>query len=147
MARTEDEKITRAPITVTLGGEEYEIAPLVIRDSRSWRSKVIKLIAPFPDMVNVTTDTPEDFTQVLTTVLVTMPDEVIGLFFEYAKNLNREEIEGKATDAELTQAFKEVVALAFPLAQGVPDVMRRLYGTPEEIAKPPRRERRKKRSR
>ncbi len=37
--RSEDEKLTQAPITVILGRKEYGIAPLVISASREWRKK------------------------------------------------------------------------------------------------------------
>ena len=133
--RYEDEKLTQAPITVILGRKEYGIAPLVIRDSREWRKKVITLIAPLPGLTTVKTRDMKKFEEALTTLVVTMPDQVIQLFFEYAKDLDREDIEGKATDAELAQAFKEVVAVAFPLAQSAPDVLVRLQEKPEESQK------------
>ena len=133
--RSEDEKLTQAPITVILGRKEYGIAPLVIRDSREWRKKVITLIAPLPGLTTVKTRDMKKFEEALTTLVVTMPDQVIELFFEYAKDLDREDIEGKATDAELAQAFKEVVAVAFPLAQSAPDVLVRLQEKPEESQK------------
>ena len=127
MARTEEDKIVQAGIKVILGGEEHSIKPLVIRESREWRAKVIKLIAPIPKYVETTTDTLEDFEQVLTAMLVTMPDQVVDLFFDYAKDLDREEIEGKATDKELADAFKEVIAVAFPLAESLPKVITRIF--------------------
>ncbi len=126
MNRTEEQILAKAPIVVTLGGAEYNISPLVIRDSREWRRKVIALLAPLPGMVNVTTDDPENFGNVLTQMLVTMPDQVLDLFFEYAKDLNREEIESKATDEEMSKAFEEVVKAAFPLAESLPGVMKHL---------------------
>jgi len=127
--RTEEEKLARAPIVVILGGAEYQVAPLVIRDSREWRAKVIKLISPLPQMVSTKIDTPDEFGKVLTEMLVTMPDQVVDLFFEYAKDLDREEIEGKATDAEIAEAFEEVIKVAFPLAESAPGVITRLYPT------------------
>ena len=57
---------------------------------------------------------------------ITMPDKVIDLFFKYAKDLNREEIEGIATDAEIAKAFEEVVKVAFPLAESLPKAMGRI---------------------
>lgn len=125
--RTEEQKVARAPIVVILGGKEYEIAPLVIRDSREWRKKIISLITPLPDLIKVTMDNPEDFGNILTQMMVVMPDQVIDLFFEYAKDLNREEIEGIATDAEMAKAFEEVVKVAFPLAESLPKTMARFY--------------------
>jgi len=125
--RTEEEKVFQAPIVVVFGSEEYNIKPLVIRDSREWRAKVIKLIAPIPQLVSTKIDTPDEFGQVLTEMLVTMPDQVIELFFDYAKDLNKEEIESVATDAEMTTAFGEVIKVAFPLAESAPKVITRLY--------------------
>jgi len=127
MERTEEDILTQAGIKVILGGIEYDIAPLVIRDAREWRKRVVNLVAPIAQIAGATSDTPDDFEQALTSLLVTMPDKVIDLFFEYAKDLNREDIESKATEAEMSQAFKEVVAFAFPLAQSVPNLMMRLY--------------------
>ena len=123
--RTEEEKLTRAPILVILGGKKYEIAPLVIRDSRVWRKKLIALIASLPALVNTTMDAenPKGFVDALTQMMVTMPEQVLDLFFDYAKELDREEIEGVATDAEIAKAFEEVVQVVFPLAQSLPKVL------------------------
>lgn len=123
MSRSEEDKLCQAGIKVILGGKEYSIPPLVIRESREWRGKVIKLIAPLPEYANVTIDEAEKFEKVLSLMLVDMPDQVLNLFFEYAKGLNREEIENTATDEELTQAFNEVVKIAFPLARALPEAM------------------------
>ena len=124
--RTEDDIVTQGPITVILGGEEYPIPPLVIRDSREWRKKVIKLIVPLPGMVKTTMADPEAFEDSLNQILVSMPDQMLDLFFEYAKDLNKEEIEGKATDNELARAFEEVLKVAFPLAESLPGILKRL---------------------
>ncbi len=124
--RTEDEIVTRASIEVILGGKTFKIAPLVIRDSRGWRKKVVSLIAPLPALVKVTMDDEEDFGNVLTTMMVTNPDQVLDLFFEYAKELDREEIESIATDDEMAVAFQEVIKVAFPLAASPMKVMERL---------------------
>jgi len=58
--------------------------------------------------------------------MVTKSDEVIDLFFSYAKTLDREEIESIATDAELATAFAEVMKVAFPLAESLPKAMNNL---------------------
>lgn len=125
--RSEEDKLCQSGIKVILGGGEYSISPLVIRESREWRSKVIKLIAPLPGYAKVTTDKDEDFEKVLTLMLVDMPDQVTDLFFEYAKDLDRKEIEDKATDEELTKAFNEVVKVAFPLARALPEAMAQIF--------------------
>ena len=126
MKRTEEDKIVQAGIKVILGGVGYSIAPLVIKDSREWRRKVVALISELPRYAEVTTDTPDEFGKALDTLLVAMPDKVAGLFFEYAKNLDQGEIEAKATDAELAKAFEQVIEIAFPLAQSLTQTMKHL---------------------
>ncbi len=123
--RTEDDIVSQAGIEVMLGGKSYEIAPLVIKDSRVWRKKVIGLIAPLPEMVGTVSNTEntEAFEDVLTKLMVTMPDQVLDLFFDYAKALDRDEIENIATDTEMAKAFEEIVKVAFPLVSSLPKVM------------------------
>ena len=123
MERTEEDKVVQAGIKVILGGKEYDIAPLVIRDSREWRKKVVKLVAPLSHDVSITEEDPDSFERVFTKLLVDMPDQVLDLFFDYAKALKRDEIESIATDAEMATAFSEVVKVAFPLAQAAVNTM------------------------
>jgi len=121
--RTEEQKVFKATVKVKLGGEQYEIAPLVIRDSREWRAKFVELLGAYPTYVNVSTDDPEKFKEALEALLVASPDTVLDLFFEYAKDLPRETIETTTTDAEISDAFKEIIAFAFPLAQSPLEAM------------------------
>ena len=126
--RTEEQVVTKASIEVILGGKKYEIAPLVIRDSRVWRKKFIDLVVPLPSLLNTIVDAsnPEGFGSVLSQMMIAMPDQVIDLFFEYAKDLNREDIEAIATDTEISKAFEEVVKVTFPLTESLPKALARL---------------------
>lgn len=125
--RTEEQIVARAPIVVKLGGNEYEVAPLVIREARNWRRRVVEVITLLPEHLGATTDAPEDFDAALKALLVTMQDTVLDLFFEYAKDLNREEIEGIATEEEVAEAFSRIVEVAFPLARSLPEIRQRLF--------------------
>ena len=123
--RTEEAIITMSDFDVILGGETYKISPLVIRDSREWKKKVIDLIKPLPGMINKTVDTehPEEFGDVLGQMMIEMPEQVLDLFFGYAKDLDREYIESVATDMEVAAAFEAVVKVAFPLASSAPKIL------------------------
>ena len=121
--RTEEDKLCRAPLTVVLGGETHEVRPLVIRESRAWRADVAKALGQLPKYANTSTDNPDDFAAAIDAMMVAMPDMVADLFFGYAKDLDREMIEGVATDAELATAFQEVAATAFPLIGGLVSLM------------------------
>jgi len=125
MERTEEQILSKEGITVVLGGREYDIAPLVIRDSRPWRKKVAGLLSAVPKLINTTADTPDEFVAAMDSILVGMPEEVTDLFFEYAKELDRDDIEGIATDDELAEGFKKMIEVTFPLAESIPAVMKR----------------------
>ena len=142
MKRTEEDKLTQSSVKVILGGAEYKVAPLVIRDSRVWRQKVVGVLGKLPLYLSGSPKPKikrlwfrhkesDDFEAALKMLLITMPDTVVDLFFEYARDLNRKEIEGKATDHELAEAFSKVVEIAFPLARSLPAVVGRLSQSEE----------------
>ena len=113
--RTEDDKVVQEGLKVILGGKECKIAPLVIRDSRKWRKEVGPWKAELSQYASVDSDNdPEGFKKALTSLMVERIDETIEFFFKYAKDLNKEEIEGIATDNEVVAAFNKVFEYAFP---------------------------------
>lgn len=124
--RTDEEKICRAPLVVVFDGKEYEVKPLVIRESRVWRQELVGTLAELPKYASATTDDPKGFGKAIQVLLIENPDTVVNLFFKYAKDLNKEEIEAIATDDEMAKAFGQVVKVAFPLA-------RTLVGAMEEL--------------
>jgi hypothetical protein len=73
-------------------------------------------MADLPQYMGVDASNPDKFSEALNAMMVALPDQVVDLFFEYAKDLPREEIEDAATDDEIAKAFGEVIKLAFPLA-------------------------------
>lgn len=103
--RTEEEKLTRAPIVVILGGNKYEIAPLVIKYSRDWRKKSIPLIGY---LIGYADSPKKNLTEAITELFTTKTDEILDSFFEYARDLPRDEVEENATDGEIILAFLEV---------------------------------------
>jgi len=103
-----------AGVTVILGGKEFYIRPLVIRDSREWRYKAASFQAAIAKYASVNSDDPEVFEKALTELLTKRIDETADIFFDYARDLDREAIEGIATDAEIAKALNEVNTLAFP---------------------------------
>jgi len=126
MERTEEDKITIAPIKVILGKKEYNIEQLCIRDAREWRRQVVKLLTELPKFTKTNSENPDEFADALTELMVKLPDRTGDLFFLYAKSLNRDEIEGIANEAELAKAFEEVFNTAFPLTVAAPKMMARL---------------------
>jgi len=121
--RTEEQKVFQEPIKVILGGREYEIKPLVIKYSRPWRKAVVDLVATMPKYAQVDTNKPDEFEQAIKVLMVESQDTIIDLFFEYAKELNRDKIEEIATEAEIAVAFLLVMNLAFPLSETLPTLM------------------------
>ena len=126
--RTEEQKIFKDEISIILGGREYRVKPLVIRKSRQWRAKVVKIIGDLPKYMSITSDTPEKFGEAINVLLLTVPDKVIDLVLDYSPELraDRNFIENNATDAEMSKAFNQIVEVAFPLATSLTGAMGKL---------------------
>jgi len=115
--RSEEDKLTQAPLIVTLGGKPFEVAPLVIKYSREWRKKSLPLIA---FLVGYSRKSEDEMLDAITDLFTTKTDEILDSFFEYARDLKREEIELIATDGEIITAFLEVFnAFVSPLSKAV----------------------------
>ena len=115
--RSDDQIVTQAPILVSFGGKEYQIKPLVIKESREWRRKFAGILGQLP-LFNAA-DTPDKFQKIINGMFMDVPDSVIDLIFEYVKDLPRDEIEAVATDAEMAKAFESIIEVAFPLARSM----------------------------
>ena len=120
--RTEEDKIVQAGIKVSLGGKEYAIAPLVIKYSGEWRKKALPLIGHLLQYSRLTKgkSNSQEMEQAFTELFTTKTDEILASFFEYARDLPRDEIESNATDGEIILAFMEVFnAFVAPLSVGL----------------------------
>ena len=119
--RTEEEILTQTGgIKVRLGGKEYILPLLVIRKAKLFRQHIAELSSELARLAQVSSDNPSEFEAGIKTIMFTMPDKVLDLFFEYAgDSLDREAIENTATEAELADAFGEVMQQAFPLSVGL----------------------------
>lgn len=124
--RSEEQKIYQEGVKVVLGGKEYEVRPLKLREEREWRQKLADLVASLPQYANITTDNPEKFGGAIKVLMVNLPDQVVDLFFAYAKDLDRKAIEELSTGVEVAEAFKAVMTLAFPLPQALTEAMMKL---------------------
>jgi hypothetical protein len=118
--------MTKSAITVTLGGVDYEIAPLTIKYSRLWRetfgdmlNPVIAAIAKFGGVDIENPENWKDLSRLLETVkdtLLKAPDLFADATFAYSAELTkyRGQIEESTTDQEMIGAFMHVLALAYP---------------------------------
>ena len=112
--RAEEDKLLQSGITVTLGGKEYNVAPLVIKYSGEWRKTSLPLIDFLLKYSHMKSEEQE---LALLELFTTKMDKILDSFFGYARDLDREEIEGIATDSELLIAFMEVFsAFVSPLS-------------------------------
>lgn len=129
--RSDEEVIARAPVTVDLGGKAYEIRPLPIGKAGMWRKKALALVDEITTDVGAILPSgfkienilsmemnPEGIPRLLQSILFVIPDKLYDLFFSYAEQLPREEIEAVATDEEMLPALMEVARIAFPFVKG-----------------------------
>ena len=115
--RTEEQKIAREPVTASFGGKEYKIRVLTLGESREWKQNVAKLMDNSVSQIQTNDSDSEKFSKTLLSFMLDSPNTMIDLFFSYAKDLNREEIEQVATEEEISIAWDKVREVAFPLAQ------------------------------
>jgi len=113
-ARTEEDILLQRPIEVTLAGKSYEIALLPIRAQAAWRRKIVPLYTEFLGLSEVDSDDPEAFRAGMMRVLAGGPDDLIDLFFEYAVDLDKDEILDTATEWEVAEALRQIVAVVIP---------------------------------
>ena len=112
-------------VEITLGGKQYTVAELPLRKNAAWRQKVGELVGTVAGQVEATQNdlnSTADLIGVVNqvrSVLVTAPDALTALLFDYSPTLaaDRERIEGEVYESELLAAFVEVLKLAFPFGE------------------------------
>ena len=113
--RTEDEILSRAPITTKFGDKEYSIPLLAVMAQREWRNKLFAELAPILAAFDFKTD-GASVANGLTAALLEFPEKLVELVFLYAPDLPRDEILTDATEEQIILAFDQIKALAFPFS-------------------------------
>lgn len=113
---------------VTLGGQEYRVSQLNMKDNRLWRDT---LAQPITDLLALLEGNREleigsvgDLAQVIGVgkqLLLGSMDILLDALFAYSPELraDRERIEAEAYDDEAIAALAEVVRLAYPLGVAI----------------------------
>jgi hypothetical protein len=129
--RSEEQILSFAPLKVTLGGVVTDVAVLKSGAAARWREAYTLAMGGVPKAMNfegAISENPEVFSDMLDSVLVKMPQDIIRLFFEYAGDLDKAFYTENAYDEEFAEGLKIVARQAFrPLAGG-------LVATIEELA-------------
>jgi hypothetical protein len=112
----------------TLGGQKYDIRPLPIAQSRSWRQSVkeplqliISTVATLPDisLQDLELTSIVGLIQHIFTTVADAPDIILGWLYAYAPNIaeDKDRIEATAFDVEVAEAFAVVVKQVYPLGR------------------------------
>ena len=113
MARTEEDKVTHAPLNVKFGDTDYEIKPLGILQQRKWRKKTQEELGPLVNGLQVSTVNNRTVVAGLPAALAEFPEKMCDLVFSYAPNLPKEKILEEATEEQMTVAFGCIWELVF----------------------------------
>jgi len=114
--------------TAVLGGVKYDIRPLAIVHARKWRQDVkeplqliISTVANLPEMSvqDLELTSIVALVQHLFSTVADAPDLILNWLYAYAPNIaeDKERIESTAFDAEVAEAFAQVVKQVYPLAR------------------------------
>lgn len=120
---------------ITLGGVEYPVRALPMRQAREFRQgfgELVNSLAGALRAVNSTNidnfDTVAGLIDSLGDLLIGSIDQIAEYVFSYSPEIaaDRERIENEATDTEMIAAFREVLALLYPFG----GLMNSLTGRP-----------------
>jgi len=117
--RTEMEKLIQQPVEIILGGGKYTISPLPIKHSIPWVKKLLKLYTASISLNELEIKEPADVGKVILQALAESPEQLVELFWEYAKNLDRVKLEEIASSSEIMAAFQEVLEFEKPFLSGM----------------------------
>jgi len=107
--RTEAQKLSRAPLKVKLGDQEYELPILGITRMAEWREKMIATAKEIGELGISVFSLGEAF--------LAFPEKIMQLVFAYAPNLPKDKIlnpDNGATEEQFALAFSEIESVAFP---------------------------------
>lgn len=113
--RDDDAKLLQEPIKVTLMGREVVIPLLSYAESRVWREQYAAFKHKAVSFAAIEEKDLPEMLKAVDYALLEMPEAVVDLFFLYAKDLKRDEVERAATEPELLAAAREVFRVASPL--------------------------------
>jgi hypothetical protein len=113
MKRTEEQVLSKAPIEVRFGDQNYEIKILTIKPSQLWRRQLIEV------MTEVTNNFSgpsmgEAMSSGLVAALRQFPEKLVDLVFAYGVDLPRETVIESATEEQVARAFSAIMEVAFP---------------------------------
>jgi hypothetical protein len=114
MARTEEQKRTRAPIAVRFGDEDYQIPLLLVNPQRKWRRKLVKQLGTILENFEITTTDSKVLSRGLIAALVHFPEKLAELVFAYASDLDQGKILKQASEEQIAIAFGSIFEVAFP---------------------------------
>jgi len=124
--RSESDILSAAPITVELGGVAYDVPILNNRKAAKWRTKLFEALGPLVanidfeglDLNSNHSKVNEAMSAKMSQQLLTFPEKLLELFFEYAGDaVPREAIESEesvVTDEQIALAFAKVSEVGYP---------------------------------
>lgn len=129
--RTDEQRLLQAPLELQLGGQVVQVRPLVMRRSSIWRRELLALIEAQLGPWVAGQLQAQDIARV---VLLEVPDALLALVARYLElaeaPVSREWLEDHATDAEVYNALRQLVEVAFPFGILGGDLGRLVAGLP-----------------
>lgn len=120
--RTEDQKCTMGPSTVTIGESQLNIKPLTVTKQATWRDKMVAIMEPI--LVSFRAEnTPQSFANAYGTAIRNAPEVFATLVAEYA-GTDPQKMKDEATPEQIVIAFQVIMEMAYPFAKPLETVTR-----------------------
>lgn len=121
--RTDEERVTRAPLLILLGGEPRPVIPLTIKKSRLWKQELAGLLGQLGGLEFTLSDDDGKFSMdgirtAVETMAVAVPEKLEALVLSYLRAsdpaISGEWFEETASDQEVTDALMRLIEATFP---------------------------------
>lgn len=114
--RPDAEQVSRAPYTIALGKQTYQLQPLTIRASKVWKAQLREVVGDLLDTANASADNLSDVVEQLERVLMSSDDMMLDLLEAYEPRIkdDRDAIEDSATALQAYTALMQIIRVEFP---------------------------------
>lgn len=116
--RTEAQILAKEPLALKFGTAEYHVKILGFKKAEEWRRNAVETVKSIVDVHKTECNSNDAFTHGLAFFFLQFPQKMLDLILSYAgPELPRHVIEEEATDEQISVAFGQVIAIAFPFTK------------------------------
>jgi hypothetical protein len=116
--RTEAQILAKEPLTLKFGTADYQVKILGFKKAEAWRKHAVDTVKSIVAVHRTECDSNDAFTHGLAFFFLQFPQKMLDLILFYAGDeIPRQAVEDEATDEQISVAFGQIIAIAFPFTK------------------------------